>query len=254
MFIKPLRKDFKDAFALVTVDALRAGISFFSTLNAGGNFDSLRGNLYIIPVTGAVIGIFIAVPAVLLAVINAGFLVILIYLAVEGINHVDGLSDFFDAVFAPPARKLEALKDINSGTGGNVAITIYIIMLTVFFSKVGVYEIFFTILVSQILAKQAMLQLMLSLNPLWDGMASEFTKYRKNRDYYSYIFTLSVLGLTGFQYPYQVIGSAMVYLLITFGFIRYIRKRFGGINGDMIGALNCMVFAAVIGVWACLQL
>ncbi len=236
------------------MEAIKAGISFFSTLKAGGDFDSLRKNLYVIPIIGAIIGIIISIPSIFLVRINAGFLIVLIYLAVEGINHIDGLSDFFDAVFAPPSRKLEALKDLNSGTGGNTAVTLYLIFLTIFFSRIDMHEVFFVLVISQTLAKQSMLQLMLSMDPIWQGIASEFMKYRKRRDYYSYIFTITIVGIFGIMYPFQAIGSALIYILITFGFIKYVGKNFGGINGDMIGAVNCIVFLGVTGIWTFLQL
>jgi len=236
------------------VEAIKAGISFFSTLRAGGDFDSLRKNLYVVPVIGAIIGVIISIPSIFLIKINAGFLIVVVYLAVEGINHIDGLSDFFDAVFAPPSRKLDALKDLNSGTGGSTAVTLYLIFLAIFFSKIDIHQVFFVLVVSQTLAKQSMLQLMLSMDPIWQGIASEFMKYRKKRDYCSYIFTITVVGVTGIIYPFQAIGSALIYTLITFGFVRYAKKNFGGINGDMIGAVNCIGFLGVTGVWTLLQL
>ncbi len=234
------------------MDAIRAGISFFSTLKAGGEFDSLRKNLYVTPAVGAIMGLIMAIPGFFAAKLNVGFLVILVYIALEGINHIDGLSDFFDAVFAPPSRKVTALKDINSGTGGHVAVSAYLILLALFFSNMNDLEIFFALILSQVMAKQGMLHLMLHFNPLWAGILTEFIKYRQKKDFISYIFTAVIAGLLAIQFPVKVIASVFAYLILILIFSAYVRKEFGGINGDMVGALNCMIFAAVIGVWACL--
>jgi len=234
------------------VDAIRAGISFFSTLKAGGDFDSLRRNLYVVPAVGGIMGLLMAIPGFFAAKINAGFAVILVYIALEGINHIDGLSDFFDAVFAPPPRKITALKDINSGTGGHVAVSAYLILLALFFSQMNEYELIYALILSQVMAKQGMLHLTLHFNPLWNGIMSEFTKYRQKRDFISYIFTAVIAGILAIHFPARVAVSVLAYFILISMFFAYVKREFGGINGDMAGALNCMIFVTVIGVWACL--
>ncbi len=234
------------------MDALRAGVSFFTTLRAGGDFDSLRKNLIVIPAVGAFIGILISIPAIALIELNSGFLIILAYVAVEGINHIDGLADFFDAVFAPPQRKLEALKDLNTGSGGYMAVSTYIVILAFFFSKMNILEAAVGIILAQVMAKQGMLHLMLKFNPVWEGILSEFTRFKRRKDYASYLFTALAVLISSVINPYKALGSVTVYLILLFFFSEYVRKVFGGINGDMVGALNCLIFAGVVGVWACL--
>ncbi len=236
------------------MDAFRAGISFFTTLKAGGDFDSLRKNLFVMPAIGAFTGILISIPAIFALKLNAGFLIILAYIAVEGINHIDGLADFFDAVFAPPSKKLDALKDLNTGSGGQVAVSAYLILLAFFFSGIGLQEAVAGIILAQILAKQGMLHLMLKFDPLWQGILSDFTKYRSRRDHASYLFTMVAVTFLGVLYPFKVLASVLIYLVLFFIFSQYVKTRFGGINGDMVGAINCIVFAGVVGVWACLPL
>lgn len=236
------------------MNAFRAGLSFFTTLKAGGDFDSLRKNLFVMPAVGALTGIMISIPAIFALKLSAGFLIILAYIAVEGINHIDGLSDFFDAVFAPPSRKIDAMKDLNTGSGGLVAVSSYLILLAFSFSMMNTQDAIFGIILAQILAKQGMLHLMLKFDPLWQGILSEFTKYKCRRDFASYFFTVGVAVLTGVVYPFKAIASMLTYLVLFFIFSEYVKRRFGGINGDMVGALNCVVFAGVVGVWACLPL
>ncbi|WP_457591773.1 adenosylcobinamide-GDP ribazoletransferase [Geoglobus sp.] len=232
--------------------SLRAGISFFSTLKAGGEFEDLTRNLYVMPAIGAIIGAVIGVLSYPLAATGMGFLAVVIYIALEGINHVDGLTDFGDAYFAPESKKLTALKDLNTGTGGSVSVSLYIILLTMFFDRISADMLIPAILLSQTLAKQGMLHLMLTSEPLWQGMVSEFVKHRKRRDFASYLITLSLALILSVQWPVQVTASLLLYVAVLFGIRQYSLKKFGGINGDVVGATNCLIFLSVLGAWTCL--
>ncbi len=232
--------------------SLRAGISFFSTLKTGGEFEDLTRNLYVMPAIGAIIGAVIGVLSYPLAATGMGFLAVVIYIALEGINHVDGLADFGDAYFAPESKKLTALKDLNTGTGGAVSVSLYIILLTMFFDRISADMLIPAILLSQTLAKQGMLHLMLTSEPLWQGMVSEFVKHRKRRDFVSYLITLSLALILSVRWPVQVTASLLLYVAVLFGIRQYSLKKFGGINGDVVGATNCLIFLSVLGAWTCL--
>lgn len=228
---------------------LKASLSFFSTIKTGGDFEDLRNNLWIMPLTGFIIGLMIALLSYPFFYFGIGFLIVVIYVAVEGINHIDGLADFFDSFFAPENKKIKALKDLQIGSGGLIAVTIYIIALSNFFQIID--NPIPAIILSQTLAKQGMLQLMLSSKPLWDGLAAEFMKGIKRRDYISYAFSISIALLLSLKYP-EALLSLVVYFVLVYVFRYYVIKKYGGINGDMLGALNCLIFAGVLGVW-CLQ-
>lgn len=232
--------------------SLRAGISFFSTIKAGGEFEDLTKNLYVMPAVGMILGAVMGAVSYPLAALGIGFLAVLVYVAVEGINHIDGLSDFFDAYFAPESKKLTALKDLNTGTGGTVAVTSYIVLLALFFSRLDASTIIPALILSQTLAKQGMLHLMLTSEPLWQGIVSEFVKYRKERDFASYLITISIATLLAIPWLEQVAASLAAYFITLFIFRHYSHKKFGGINGDIVGAANCMIFLSITGVWACL--
>ena len=228
---------------------IRASLSFFSTIRVGGDFEDLRNNLWIMPFTGFLIGSIIAVLSYPFRHFGIGFLAVVVYVAVEGINHIDGLADFFDSFFSPEGKKIKALKDLQIGSGGVIAVTVYVIALSNFFQMI---ENFFPALIlSQTLAKQGMLQLILSSEPLWEGLAAEFVRGAKRRDYVSYAFSIPLALLLSLKY-FEAILSLIVYFFTVCVFGYYVNKKYGGINGDMIGALNCLIFASVLGVW-CLR-
>ncbi|MBE8540310.1 adenosylcobinamide-GDP ribazoletransferase [Geoglobus acetivorans] len=235
------------------MDALRAGLSFFTTLRMGGDFENLTNNLYLMPVIGAIIGVFAGVVGYPLFMLNLAMLAFIVYVGIEGINHIDGLADFFDSLFAPPEKKIKALKDLNIGTGGVIAVTSYAVFLIALFGQMDFKTYLLSMILGQILAKQGMLHLMLSEKPLWEGMVSEFTRNRKRRDWISYVLTLFFSGLMMLFDPLSVVVSLAVYAVLLVLFRGYVRGRYGGINGDMVGALNCLIFLAVVIVWALLR-
>jgi len=236
------------------VTGLTAGLSFFSTLKFGGEFEEITENLYLMPLIGAIIGLIIGIPGYFLSLAGLGFFTFLIYVGIEGINHIDGLSDFFDAVFAPQQKKISALKDLNVGSGGSLAVASYSVFLIIFFGKISYSEILPAVVLSQTLAKQAMLLLILRMNPLWNGMACEFGKNRSKRDYLSILISLAIAFPLMVFWKEKVLVSFIAFLLVTFFFERYVGIRFGGISGDMLGAINCIAFSSILGVWACWQL
>ena len=234
------------------MNSIRAGMSFFSTIKAGGDFEDLTRNLYVMPAIGAILGAIMGLASYPISLYGLGFLAVVIYLSVEGINHIDGLSDFFDAYYAPEGKKLTALKDLNTGTGGTVAVALYVTMLALLFSRIDPARIIPAMVLAQTLAKQGMLHLMLTSRPLWQGIVSEFMKHAKRRDHSSYFFTISVALLTSTVFLQQTVLSLVTYILVFLVMKSYADRKFGGINGDVVGATNCVIFLAVTGVWACL--
>lgn len=228
--------------------ALAGALGFFSTVPVGRDaesFESLRRNLWILPIVGVILGIFMAIPILILVrfVKNLAFLAVLIYLAVEGINHVDGLADFGDALFAPKDRKLKALKDLKTGVGGTVTICIYFFTLMQTFMSLESDKIAIAIINSQMMAKFGMLLLLTTTKPIWSGMASCMMEFASRRDIVVglaivIVFTLACLTI----YP-KIVWVNIAVILLCLLYRSYVTRTFGGVNGDMLGALNCLTFA-----------
>ncbi len=228
--------------------AIAGALGFFSTIPVGRDaesFESLRENLWILPIVGAILGIFMAIPILILIrfVKNLAFLAVLIYLAVEGINHIDGLADFGDALFAPKDRKLKALKDLKTGVGGTVAVCIYIFSLMQTFSILHPDEIVLAVIYSQMMAKFGMLLLLTTTKPIWEGMASCMMEFARRSDLVVgltivIVFTLACLTI----YP-KIVWVNVAVILLCLLYRLYVIRTFGGVNGDIVGALNCLAFA-----------
>ncbi len=223
-------------------------MGFFTTLPVGRDYESfeaLRRNLWILPIVGTILGLLIAIPSFLLSVFakELSFLSFLIYLAFEGINHVDGLADFGDAFFAPRDRKVRALKDMNTGVGGTVFVCVYVFTLMWVFRMLRGVDVILATVDSQMMAKFGMLLLLTTTKPVWEGMASHMMEFAGRRDLLlgSIVISLTTSILAHFSPGVILVNLLTVVLCLLYR--RYVVKTFGGVNGDVIGALNCISFA-----------
>ncbi|WP_202319283.1 adenosylcobinamide-GDP ribazoletransferase [Archaeoglobus neptunius] len=212
-------------------------LSFLTTIPVRGDVEVLRRNLWMFPYAAIVIGLVTAIPAIVYryAGLDIRFLAVAFYVAIEGINHIDGLADFGDALFAPESRKMGALKDLNTGTGGVVTLAIYFILLFHILARAEFVEIVF----SQVVAKYSMILIMFASKPSWEGMASYMMEFTSLRDVAAGAIPLIALSyFTGIKSVYALFFAFVAVFLLK----RYSEAKFGGINGDVIGAANCITF------------
>ncbi|MEM3927352.1 MAG: adenosylcobinamide-GDP ribazoletransferase [Archaeoglobaceae archaeon] len=224
----------------MALEILKSSFGFLTTLPVKGDIEVLRRNLWVFPFVGIFIGAVISVPAVF----GISFLCLLFYVAIEGVNHVDGLADFGDAFFAPEDRKKIALKDLNIGAGGVVFLCVYFLLLFYSFQRVEVLDI----MISQLFAKFSMVFLLVTSKPAWQGMAKFMMEFAKKRD-----LVIGALPLLiAFLKPSTLISLFFV-MLISILVKNYAEKKFGGVNGDVIGACNCISFATSLLVCSILN-
>ncbi len=225
--------------------ALAGALGFFSTIPLGRDkesFESLRRNLWILPIVGILLGALMAVPIFLLR--SFAFLGILAYLALEGINHIDGLADFGDALFAPKDRKLKALKDLNIGVGAAVTVSIY--TFTLMWSFMNVWREPVAIVDSQMMAKFGMLMMLTTTKPLWGGMGAYMMEHAKIKDLALGSAILALTTALIYMIRPEVLFVNILTICVCLIYRHYVLRTFGGVNGDMIGAMNCIAFISCL--------
>ena len=221
------------------MEVLKASISFLTTIPIKGDIEKLRRNLWIFPYCGVLIGLTVASVTYLLNFLDLSFLGIVAYVLVEGINHIDGLADFGDAFFAPKSKKIQALKDTKIGAGGVIFVVLYLLTLYHGFLKAN----FVNIVLAQTLAKFCMLILITTSKPSWEGIASYIMEYAKKRDLAIASLTfIPFLLLNPIKFFRVFIISIAVALIVKY----YSEKTFNGVSGDVLGAVNCIVFAVAL--------
>jgi adenosylcobinamide-GDP ribazoletransferase len=230
------------------VRVLVASLGFFTQIPIGRDeksYESLRRNLWVIPFTGFVIGCLIAVPSYLLCMFlqRLAFASIIFYILVEGINHIDGLADFSDSLFVSKEKKIDVLKDTRTGVGGVLAVLLYLVILSFSFSNLSCEDVLAAIILSQTAAKLGMLVLLTTSKPLWNGMASNMMEFASKRQLcIGLLITSIIFGAFSTLFPQSMLLLVLTLMIILL-YRRYILRIYGGVNGDMVGALNCILFA-----------
>lgn len=223
-------------------------------MNFEFNDEDFSKGLLFLPVIGLVIGLPMYLFVKLAAVTNGrlmAFILILIYLAVTGGLHLDGLADYFDGMFSGRTREriLAIMKDSSIGTFGVIGLCLYFIGL-----HTGLmYAEPLALLLMPFVARTVGLGMCaFGTYPREAGMGQALVDY--GRWYHGILamgIMLTVCGLTGSVY---LIGAAVVIGVMAVFYLRTVQV-IGGITGDVIGAsveisqvLWLLVLAAVKGV------
>ncbi len=216
-------------------------LTIFPSSNA--TLENIAKYMFIFPLVGIAIGLLIGSFGYGLSFFLDPLLVSLLVVAsiaiVTGIHHADGLADFADGLMVKGSKtkKLDAMKDLSTGSAGIVGIVLYLIGLIITISLTGGFDLFKAILLSEILAKFSMV-LMASLgNSASVGSNSPFVKIMKDKKKLGIAFILMLIpvALIGETTGFVMLG---VTVTLTLFLLAISTRSFGGITGDVLGATN----------------
>ncbi|MCH9041132.1 MAG: adenosylcobinamide-GDP ribazoletransferase [Thaumarchaeota archaeon] len=226
---------------LKEISSVFSFLTIFPSSNA--TLENTAKYMHLFPIVGIVIGLLVGSFGFGLSFLLDPLLVSLLVVAsiaiVTGIHHADGLADFADGLMVKgnKDRKLKAMKDISTGSGGIVAIVLYLVGLIITISLTSGFDLFRAILISEILAKFSMV-LMASLgNSASLGSNSPFVKIMKDKKKLSAAFIIMLI-------PVVVVGETTglvmlgVTVTLTLFLLAISNRSFGGITGDVLGATN----------------
>ncbi len=226
---------------LKEISSVFSFLTIFPSSNA--SLENIAKYMYIFPIVGIAIGLLVGSFGFGLSFVLDPLLVSLLVVAsiaiVTGIHHADGLADFADGLMVKGSkdRKLQAMKDLSTGSAGIVGIVLYLIGLVVTISLTSGFDLFRAILISEILAKFSMV-LMASLgNSASLGSNSPFVKIMKDKKKLAAAFIIMLI-------PVIVIGETTglmmlgVTVTLTLFLLAISTRSFGGITGDVLGATN----------------
>ncbi len=207
------------------------------------NLEIIAKYMYIFPIVGVLIGLIIGSFALGLSLFLEPLIVALLVVAglaiITGIHHTDGLADFADGLMTKgnKEKKLKSMKDVSTGTAGIVSIVLYVVGMILALSLMQGFQLFTAILLSEILAKFAMvLQAALAKSAV-TGSNSPFVQIMKDK---KRLFLASAITII----PVIVLGGTIgaiafaVTISITFFIVAISTRSFGGITGDVLGATN----------------
>lgn len=230
--------------------------SFLTIIPAtNSNLETIAKYMYIFPIVGILIGLIIGSFALGISLFLDPLIVALLVVAglaiITGIHHTDGLADFADGLMTKGSKeqKLKAMKDVSTGTAGILSIVLYVVGLILALSLMDGYQLFTAILLSEILAKFAMVLQAALGNSAVTGSNSPFVQIMKDK---KRLFLASAITLI----PVIVLGGTVgaiafaAIITITILIVAISTKSFGGITGDVLGATNELARLSSIIVFA----
>lgn len=222
-----------------------ASVFSFLTIIPVGSSDlkTIAKYMYLFPVIGIAIGLLIGAAgfglSLFLEPLVVGLLVTAGLVLITGIHHTDGLSDFADGLMVRGTRerKLEVMRDPSVGSAGIVAIVLYVAGAVIALSAMKGFELFYAILIGEIIAKFSMV-LVASIGPsAWEGSNSSFVDSMRDRKKLVIAAAITVGSIAVFQNNagFLALGIGIVLSLVI---VCISRRSFGGVSGDIMGATN----------------
>lgn len=208
------------------------------------SLETIAKYMYLFPIVGIAIGLVVGgfgfgLSFIGLEPLIVGLLVVAAIALITGIHHTDGLADFADGLMAKGTKekKLEAMKDLSTGSAGIVTVVLYIVGMIIALSLAEGYLLFQAILVSEIMAKFSMVLLASTGKSAAPGSNSPFVQLMKDKKKLVASIALTIIPLVIVAGSTGMIVFASG-IILTF-FIGSISARsFGGITGDVLGATN----------------
>ena len=248
--------------AAAPLAGLGSVLSFLTILPLpAGTLEAAARHMWLFPVAGIAIGLLAgsvglgldasgSVDPLLVGVLVAASLVV-----VTGAHHLDGLADFADGLMAggTPDRKLRAMRDASVGSAGMAATSLCVVGLVASISLTGGLDLLRAVLVSEILAKFAMVLAAGLGRPASPGgsgsvFVAAMARDRRGLAAASGVMMVPVV-VVGHTAGLAMLGATVA---VTLAVLAASRRGFGGVTGDVMGAANelarlasLMVFVAV---------
>ncbi len=199
-------------------------------------------HVYVFPMVGLVLGGLIGLAALAASLaLPSGLVAIVVIAAIYklcGINHIDGLADFGDGVVAHGAieKKVQAMKDVNLGTGGAVFIAVLLLAVFATASAMPVRLLPLALMASEVAAKQSMIAFAAFSRSLQKGFGQIMIERTGLREFLiglaiSTVLCATALGPLGLVLLALSQAAALYMVLVA-------KRNFGGATGDGIGATN----------------
>ncbi len=208
------------------------------------NLETIAKYMYLFPIVGITIGLVVGgfgfgLSFIGLEPLIVGLLVVAALALITGIHHIDGLADFADGLMAKGTKekKLQAMKDLSTGSAGIVTVVLYIVGMIIALSFMEGYFLFQAILVSEIMAKFSMVLMASAGQSAALGSNSPFVQLMKDKKKLAASIALTIIPLVVVAGSTGMIVFAAGVILTLF-LVGISTRSFGGITGDVLGASN----------------
>jgi adenosylcobinamide-GDP ribazoletransferase len=211
--------------------------------STSSDLQTVAKHMYLFPVIGIAIGLLLGAAgwglSLFLEPLIVGLLVTAGLVLITGIHHTDGLSDFADGLMVKGSKekKLEVMRDPKIGSAGIVSIVFYVAAAVIALSFMRGFEIFYAILIGEVIAKFCMV-LSASIGPsAWAGSNSAFIESMRDRKKLAIAGIIAIAVIAVFQNNAGFVALAAA-IIVTLIIVGVSRRSFGGVSGDIMGAIN----------------
>ncbi|MHA1632026.1 MAG: adenosylcobinamide-GDP ribazoletransferase [Candidatus Freyarchaeota archaeon] len=218
--------------------------------------------MYLFPLIGAFIGVlagafawmlFNLLDSSIVGALTTGFI-----LLITGIHHLDGLLDFGDGIMyhGPPDKKIEVMRDQQTGAGGFALGTVTILATALCISQLKQGSAIQSLVVCEVSAKSTMVLMAWIARSAHEGMNTYFVKamhgqHRNFRLSASMLIAFgiaSLMGAAGFAALIAGLATALILVWAS-------NRHFRGVTGDVFGAgnelarLNSLIIVLAVSRW-----
>jgi adenosylcobinamide-GDP ribazoletransferase len=224
------------------INDIRVAFAFLTRIPIGHKPDiSIQRSAMWFPLVGSVLGlssglVFLVLNQIIPA-LPAAAITILFSVLVTGGFHQDGLADTFDGLVGgwTPEDRLRILKDSRHGTYGVLAIVMQSLILVALLASLNTRVGLLALLTAHTLGRLVPIYFMLTpAAPSHEGMGATYARAVK-ASHVTLSTLLTIVLLAPFIGLHLLFVSALVAIISLF-FLFYVRKKIGGVLGDVLGA------------------
>ncbi|MEM3666717.1 MAG: adenosylcobinamide-GDP ribazoletransferase [Candidatus Bathyarchaeia archaeon] len=224
-------------------------LAFLTVFPMGMDDDCLvdaANYMYLFPAFGALIGTIAGLfalaltyflPNLIVGVVACGFI-----LLITGLHHTDGLLDFGDGLMCqgPPEKKIKAMHDKQTGTGGFMLGLITVLITALCISQLKRYIILQSLITSEVSAKLAMVILAWGGKSAHEGMNTYFVNaMHSNHRKLRLIISLAIsFGAAFLALKTAGLIAIVISLVAALIMLWASNCHFNGVTGDVMGAAN----------------
>jgi adenosylcobinamide-GDP ribazoletransferase len=201
------------------------------------------------PLVGVIIGVVLVVAQLILtrffAPLLAGALIVVVWIALTGGLHLDGLADCGDGLLSATSRerRLEIMRDPRLGAFGGMLLIMHLLIKTL---AVASLTAPIALLFAPALARWLMLFVAQQPAARPGGLGAAFSAGLPKESWIGAAIVPLVLIVPGAP---RSIYAALAAALVTFGIARLARSRLGGVTGDVFGLTIEVVEVVVLLVF-----
>ncbi len=201
------------------------------------------------PFVGVIIGAVLVVMQLIVtrffAPLLAGALIVVVWIAVTGGLHLDGLADCGDGLLVATSRerRLEIMRDPRLGTFGGMVLVMHLLIKTL---AVASLTAPIALLLAPALARWLMLFVARQPAARPGGLGAAFSAGLPQASWVGAAIIPLLLSVPGLPRSILAVIAAM---LVTWGVIRLTRSRLGGVTGDVFGMTIEVVEVVVLLVF-----